>query len=52
MAHLRERDGQPSLAELQRRAGKTHDGRHRLPKSSLGAVLRGDAVPTAGGARR
>ncbi|MER6393674.1 helix-turn-helix transcriptional regulator [Streptomyces sp. NPDC001523] len=48
MVHLRARDGQPSLAELQRRAGQAQDGRHRLPKSSLGAVLRGDAVPTRG----
>ncbi|MFF9010881.1 hypothetical protein ACF087_34500 [Streptomyces goshikiensis] len=48
MVHLRARDGQPSLAELQRRAGQAPDGRYRLPKSSLGAVLRGDAVPTRG----
>ncbi|MEW2373714.1 hypothetical protein AB0940_30755 [Streptomyces sp. NPDC006656] len=48
MVHLRERDGQPSLAELQRHVGKTPDGRRRLPKSSIGAVLRGDAVPTRG----
>ncbi|MFD9575921.1 helix-turn-helix domain-containing protein [Streptomyces sp. NPDC059982] len=48
MVHLRARDGQPSLAELQRRAGQGPDGRDRLPKSSLGAVLRGDAVPTRG----
>ncbi|OKJ52727.1 helix-turn-helix domain-containing protein [Streptomyces sp. CB02261] len=46
MVQLRARDGQPSLAELQKRAGLTPDGRPRLPKSSLGAVLRGDAVPT------
>ncbi|MFC8980991.1 helix-turn-helix domain-containing protein [Streptomyces sp. NPDC057411] len=46
MVQLRARDGQPSLAELQRRAGLDSEGRHRLPKSSLGAVLRGDAVPT------
>ncbi|MGW7317392.1 helix-turn-helix domain-containing protein [Streptomyces sp. NPDC054865] len=49
MVHLRARDGQPSLAELQRRAGRVSDGgKHRLPKSSIGAVLRGDAVPTRG----
>ncbi|MFD6470396.1 helix-turn-helix domain-containing protein [Streptomyces goshikiensis] len=48
MVHLRARDGQPSLAELQRRAGQAPDGRYLLPKSSLGAVLRGDAVPTRG----
>ncbi|MGI5451328.1 helix-turn-helix domain-containing protein [Streptomyces sp. CA-243310] len=48
MVHLRARDGQPSLAQLQQRAGQNQDGRHRLPKSSLGAVLRGDAVPTRG----
>jgi hypothetical protein len=46
MVQLRAREGQPSLAELQRRAGLTPDGRPRLPKSSLGAVLRGGAVPT------
>lgn len=48
MVHLRTLDGQPSLAELQRRARRTPDGKHRLPKSSLGAVLRGAAVPTRG----
>ncbi|MGW2305874.1 helix-turn-helix domain-containing protein [Streptomyces sp. NPDC001809] len=46
MVQLRARDGQPSLAELQQRAGLDCEGRHRLPKSSLGAVLRGVAVPT------
>ncbi|WDN56111.1 helix-turn-helix domain-containing protein [Streptomyces clavuligerus] len=46
MVQLRARDGQPSLAELQARAGLSRDGRrHRLPTSSLSAVLRGEAVP-------
>lgn len=48
MVQLRAHEGQPSLAELQKRAGKTPDGRHRLPKSSLSAVLRGEAIPTRG----
>ncbi|MFD9575875.1 hypothetical protein ACFWBI_39500 [Streptomyces sp. NPDC059982] len=46
MVHLRARDGRPPLAEPQRRAGEDPDGRDRLPKSSLGAVLRGEPVPT------
>ncbi|WP_411575171.1 helix-turn-helix domain-containing protein [Streptomyces fradiae] len=48
MVQLRAHEGQPSLAELQEWAGKTPEGRHRLPKSSLSAVLRGEAVPTRG----
>ncbi|MFE2374405.1 helix-turn-helix domain-containing protein [Streptomyces sp. NPDC059398] len=47
MVEMRVREGQPSLAELQRAAGKTADGkRHRLPKSSLSVILRGEAVPS------
>ncbi|MFJ9703432.1 helix-turn-helix domain-containing protein [Streptomyces fradiae] len=48
MVQLRAHEGQPSLAELQEWAGKTPEGRHRLPKSSLSAVFRGEAVPTRG----
>lgn len=44
MVEMRARQGQPSLGELQTLAGRTPDGRHRLPKSSLSVVLRGEAV--------
>ncbi|RKE02891.1 helix-turn-helix transcriptional regulator [Streptomyces sp. TLI_171] len=41
MIEARARAGQPSLAELQQRAGRTPDGRaNRLPASSLSAILR------------
>ncbi|WP_406003867.1 XRE family transcriptional regulator [Streptomyces sp. NBC_00829] len=46
MVEMRARQGQPSLGELQTLAGRTPDGRHRLPKSSLSVVLRGEAVPS------
>ncbi|WLQ45614.1 helix-turn-helix transcriptional regulator (plasmid) [Streptomyces laculatispora] len=47
MIQVRAREGQPSLGYLQAEAGRTADGRHyRLPKSSLSAVLRGEAVPS------
>ncbi|MER7805081.1 helix-turn-helix domain-containing protein [Streptomyces parvulus] len=46
MVEMRARQGQPSLAELQTVAGRTPDGRHRLPKSSLSLILRGEAVPS------
>ncbi|MFE7329249.1 helix-turn-helix domain-containing protein [Streptomyces sp. NPDC057565] len=47
MIQVRAREGQPSLGYLQSEAGRTADGRHfRLPKSSLSAVLRGEAVPS------
>lgn len=46
MVELRAKGGQPSLAALQERAGATDTGRRRLPKSSLSAVLRGEALPT------
>ncbi|MER5852895.1 helix-turn-helix transcriptional regulator [Streptomyces sp. NPDC002012] len=46
MVQLRAREGQPSLGELQERAGRMPDGvHHRLPKSSLSAILRGESVP-------
>ncbi|GAA2154183.1 hypothetical protein GCM10009760_52830 [Kitasatospora kazusensis] len=45
MWELRAKCGQPSEAELQRRAGLTPDGEFRLPRSSLGAILRGELVP-------
>lgn len=45
MIQLRATEGQPSLGYLQDRAGRSEDGRHRLPKSSLSVVLRGAAVP-------
>ncbi|MER7750164.1 helix-turn-helix transcriptional regulator [Streptomyces bacillaris] len=46
MVEMRARHGQPSLSELQAAAGCTPDGRHRLPKSSLSVILRGEAVPS------
>jgi hypothetical protein len=47
MVEMRAREGQPSLSELQAATGRTTDGkRHRLPKSSLSLILRGEAVPT------
>ncbi|MFD8688231.1 helix-turn-helix domain-containing protein [Streptomyces sp. NPDC059651] len=46
MVEMRARKGQPSLNELQTMAGRTRDGRHRLPKSSLSLILRGEAVPS------
>ncbi|MER5883997.1 helix-turn-helix transcriptional regulator [Streptomyces sp. NPDC001941] len=45
MVQLRAREGQPSLAELQRRAGPGPDGKPVLPKSSLSAFLSGQTVP-------
>ncbi|MEU7074202.1 helix-turn-helix transcriptional regulator [Streptomyces narbonensis] len=46
MIQLRAREGQPSLDELQRRAGRAPDGRHHLlPKSSLSSVLHGHSIP-------
>lgn len=45
MVVLRAQGGRLSFAELQDRAGRTEQGRHRLPRSSLSAVLRGDALP-------
>ncbi|WSI68062.1 XRE family transcriptional regulator [Streptomyces sp. NBC_01336] len=48
MVEMRARQGQPSLGELQTLAGRTPDGRHRLPKSSLSVILRGEAVPSRG----
>ncbi|MEV8103636.1 helix-turn-helix transcriptional regulator [Streptomyces sp. NPDC088135] len=47
MVEMRAREGQPSLSDLQAAAGRTPDGkRHRLPKSSLSVILRGEAVPS------
>ncbi|MFE7113244.1 helix-turn-helix domain-containing protein [Streptomyces sp. NPDC057575] len=47
MVEMRAREGQPSLSDLQAAAGQTPDGRrHRLPKSSLSVILRGEAVPS------
>ncbi|MER6774958.1 hypothetical protein ABT389_35100 [Streptomyces bacillaris] len=47
MVEMRAREGQPSLSDLQAAAGRTSDGRrHRLPKSSLSVILRGEAVPS------
>ncbi|MGW0960825.1 helix-turn-helix domain-containing protein [Streptomyces gelaticus] len=47
MVEMRAREGQPSLSDLQTAAGRTPDGkRHRLPKSSLSVILRGEAVPS------
>ncbi|MFE4602101.1 helix-turn-helix domain-containing protein [Kitasatospora indigofera] len=48
MVELRARSGQPSLLELQGRAGPGEGGGHRLPKSSLSAILRGEALPRRG----
>ncbi|MFI5534725.1 helix-turn-helix domain-containing protein [Kitasatospora sp. NPDC051853] len=45
MVELRAKGGQPSLALLQEKAGLTEAGRHQLPKSTLSAVLRGEALP-------
>ncbi|MFJ6140510.1 helix-turn-helix domain-containing protein [Kitasatospora sp. NPDC092286] len=45
MTELRAKEGQPSLAELQKRAGRRENGSNRLPASSLGAILRLQAVP-------
>ncbi|MFJ1796832.1 helix-turn-helix domain-containing protein [Kitasatospora griseola] len=45
MIGLRARGGQPSLAELQRLAGRADNGGWRLPASSLGAILRSETVP-------
>ncbi|MGW0497432.1 helix-turn-helix domain-containing protein [Streptomyces sp. NPDC003007] len=46
MIEMRARRGQPTLSELQAVAGCAPDGRHRLPKSSLSVILRGEAVPS------
>ncbi|MCX4826007.1 helix-turn-helix domain-containing protein [Streptomyces sp. NBC_01142] len=47
MIQLRAKEGQPSLSALQHKAGRTPNGRHhRLPKSSLSAILRGEAIPS------
>lgn len=47
MVEMRAREGQPSLSDLQTAAGRTSDGRrHRLPRSSLSVILRGEAVPS------
>ncbi|WP_331748892.1 helix-turn-helix domain-containing protein (plasmid) [Streptomyces sp. NBC_00984] len=47
MVEMRAREGQPSLSDLQTAAGRTSDDqRHRLPKSSLSVILRGEAVPS------
>lgn len=47
MVEMRAREGQPSLSDLQQAAGRTANGqRHRLPKSSLSVILRGEAVPS------
>ncbi|WP_329028338.1 XRE family transcriptional regulator [Streptomyces sp. NBC_00690] len=45
MIQLRAREGQPSLGTLQARAGRKPCGTHRLPKSSLSAILRGETPP-------
>ncbi|QKW17925.1 helix-turn-helix domain-containing protein [Kitasatospora sp. NA04385] len=45
MIGLRARGGQPSLAQLQELAGRTDGGGWLLPASSLGAILRAEAVP-------
>ncbi|MFI9276053.1 helix-turn-helix domain-containing protein [Kitasatospora sp. NPDC052896] len=45
MIELRAKYGQLSDTELQRLAGLTPDGEHRLPRSSLGAILRGEILP-------
>ncbi|CCK32983.1 hypothetical protein BN159_p112 (plasmid) [Streptomyces davaonensis JCM 4913] len=46
MVAMRARQGQPSLSDLQTMAGRTPDGRYRLPKSTLSVILRGEAVPS------
>ncbi|MFD4844321.1 XRE family transcriptional regulator [Streptomyces sp. NPDC058425] len=47
MVEMRIRNGQPSLSELQEAAGRSPDGqKHRLPRSSLSVILRGEAVPS------
>ncbi|MFJ2112116.1 XRE family transcriptional regulator [Streptomyces sp. NPDC087850] len=46
MIQERAREGQPSLGFLQAKAGCRVDGRYRLPKSSLSAILRGAAIPS------
>ncbi|MFF9858818.1 helix-turn-helix domain-containing protein [Streptomyces tendae] len=46
MVEMRARQGQPSLGELQKLAGHNPNGSHRLPKSSLSVILRGEAVPS------
>ncbi|WP_307348352.1 helix-turn-helix domain-containing protein [Kitasatospora herbaricolor] len=48
MVELRARSGQPSLLERQDKAGRTEGGGRRLPKSSLSAILRGEALPRRG----
>ncbi|MFI1524006.1 helix-turn-helix domain-containing protein [Kitasatospora cineracea] len=45
MIGLRAKGGQPSLAQLQKQAGRSGSGGWCLPASSLGAILRGEAVP-------
>ncbi|GAA2120302.1 hypothetical protein GCM10009759_69040 [Kitasatospora saccharophila] len=45
MIGLRAKGGQPSLARLQKLAGRSGSGGWCLPASSLGAILRGEAVP-------
>ncbi|GLW74976.1 hypothetical protein Kpho02_72730 [Kitasatospora phosalacinea] len=45
MIGLRARRGQLSLAQLQKLAGRSDSGAWRLPASSLGAILRGEAAP-------
>ncbi|MFF2631143.1 helix-turn-helix domain-containing protein [Kitasatospora griseola] len=46
MIGLRAQGGQPSLARLQQDAGRGPNGKWNLPASSLGAILRAEAVPT------
>ncbi|MQS12056.1 helix-turn-helix domain-containing protein [Streptomyces kaniharaensis] len=46
MVELRARSGQPSLRELEKRAGRREDGGLVLPKSTLCAILRGSAIPS------
>ncbi|WP_435796439.1 helix-turn-helix domain-containing protein [Kitasatospora indigofera] len=48
MVELRAKSGQPSLLELQDKAGRSEGGGRRLPKSSLSAILRGEALPRRG----
>ncbi|CAN3977410.1 hypothetical protein KPATCC21470_8696 [Kitasatospora purpeofusca] len=45
MIELRARSGQPSLARIEKLAGHRPDGSNHLPSSSLGAILRLQAVP-------
>ncbi|MFB8241020.1 hypothetical protein ACFC58_31230 [Kitasatospora purpeofusca] len=45
MIELRAKSGQPSLSRIQELAGQRENGSNRLPASSLGAILRLQAVP-------